>query len=101
LAHVGQLVHLADGAQDAGAPLAASRYPPSRCETSGAGTAAARVALGPLTPHEPPLIRSLGPIAGRDIERLHARLALAGDARDLLAARDSLAQLLGLSQLDA
>lgn len=43
-----------------------------------------------------PLIRSLGAVAGRDIERLHARLSLAGDARDILAARDSLKQLLGL-----
>jgi hypothetical protein len=47
-----------------------------------------------------PLILQLGTVTGRDIERLHARLALTGDAHDLLAARDSLKQLLGLSQLD-
>ena len=47
-----------------------------------------------------PLIRSLGTVTGPDIERLHARFAPAGDARDLLAARDSLKQLLGLSQPD-
>ena len=47
-----------------------------------------------------PLIRAVGPVTGRDIERLHACLALAGDTRDLLAARDSLKTLLGLSQLD-
>lgn len=47
-----------------------------------------------------PLIRAVGTVTGRDIEQLHARLALAGDPRDILAARDSLKTLLGLSQLD-
>ena len=47
-----------------------------------------------------PLIRAAGTVTGRDIERLHTRLLLAADARDLLAARDSLKLLLDLSQLD-
>jgi hypothetical protein len=34
------------------------------------------------------------------LRRYGERFALAGDTRDLLAARDSLKQLLGLSQLD-
>jgi hypothetical protein len=47
-----------------------------------------------------PLIRSIGTVTVQDIDRLRARLALAGDARDTLAARDSLVQLLGLSRFD-
>jgi len=47
-----------------------------------------------------PLIRAAGRVTGRDIELISQRLAMAADARDLLAARDSLKQLLGLSQLD-
>ena len=43
-----------------------------------------------------PLMRAIGPITAQDIERLHDRLTLAGDARDILAARDSLEQLLGI-----
>jgi hypothetical protein len=47
-----------------------------------------------------PLIRSLGPIAAQGVEILRERLTLAGDTRDILAARDSLKQLLGLPLLD-
>ena len=46
------------------------------------------------------LIRSIGPIAAQDVETLRERLTLAGDARDVLAARDSLKQLLGLHLVD-
>jgi hypothetical protein len=38
---------------------------------------------------------------GQDIEVLKLRLAFAGDPRDVLAARDSLKELLGISLLDA
>jgi hypothetical protein len=44
-----------------------------------------------------PLIRAVGRVTSRDIELLSQRHAGAADARDLLAARDSLKQLLGLS----
>ncbi len=47
-----------------------------------------------------PLIRAVGAVTGRDIEQIRQRHTLAADARDLLAARDSLKQLLGISQLD-
>ena len=47
-----------------------------------------------------PLIRAVGTVTVHDLDQLQARLALTGDARDLLAARDSLKQLLGRSQLD-
>ncbi len=42
-----------------------------------------------------PLIRTVGTVTAQDLDRLQARLVLAGDARDILAARDSLKQLLG------
>jgi hypothetical protein len=48
-----------------------------------------------------PLIRAVGRVSGHDIELISQRHAMAADARDLLAARDSLKGLLGLSQLDA
>jgi hypothetical protein len=44
-----------------------------------------------------PLIRAVGTVTVQDLERLQARLGLAADAGDILAARDSLRQLLGLS----
>jgi hypothetical protein len=47
-----------------------------------------------------PLIRAAGTVTARAIEQTHHRHTMAGDARDILAARDSLKQLLGLSQLD-
>ena len=47
-----------------------------------------------------PLIRGAGRVDAHDIEIIHRRHTLDADARDLLAARDSLKQLLGLSQLD-
>ena len=46
------------------------------------------------------LIRSIGPDAAQEVETLRERLTLAGDARDVLKARDSLKQLLGLHLLD-
>ena len=42
------------------------------------------------------LLQSIGRVTARDIERLTERFTLAGDARDVLAARDSLISLLGL-----
>jgi hypothetical protein len=48
-----------------------------------------------------PLIRAVGAVTAQDLDRLQARLVPAGDARDILAARDSLKQLLGLPQYDA
>jgi hypothetical protein len=46
-------------------------------------------------------MRSVGPVTAQDIERLRERLTLSGDARDILAARDSLKQLFGIHPLDA
>jgi hypothetical protein len=47
-----------------------------------------------------PLLRSIVRVTTRDIERLAERLTLAGDVRDVLNARDSLARLLGLRQFE-
>jgi hypothetical protein len=47
-----------------------------------------------------PLIRQVGTASGRDIEQIRQRHTLTTDSRDLLAARNSLKQFLGLSQLD-
>jgi hypothetical protein len=46
------------------------------------------------------LIRSLGSVTVRDLETLKERLTMAGDTRDVLAARDSVRQLLGARLLD-
>ena len=45
------------------------------------------------------LLGSLGPVTARDVETLRNRLALASDTRDVLDARDSLKQLLGVRLL--
>jgi hypothetical protein len=39
-------------------------------------------------------------VTARDVEHLHDRLTLAGDPHDILSARDSLKQLLGIDPLD-
>jgi hypothetical protein len=48
-----------------------------------------------------PLLFSLGSVKASDIERLLTQLVMAGDARDIVAARDSIKQILGVRQLDA
>ena len=47
------------------------------------------------------LIGQLGTVTERDIEQICQQLASTADARDVLAARDSLQQILGISQVDA
>lgn len=46
------------------------------------------------------LIRAAREVSGRDVETLKVKLSFAGDARDVLAARDSVKGLLGISPLD-
>jgi hypothetical protein len=46
------------------------------------------------------LLHAIGPVTPYEIERLCERLILAADPRDVLAASDSLKQLLGLPLLD-
>jgi hypothetical protein len=46
------------------------------------------------------LIREVGSVTSQDVERLHHRLMVAADTRDILAARNSLRNVLGPSLLD-
>jgi hypothetical protein len=48
-----------------------------------------------------PLIRAAGRVTAHDVKKLKERLTLAGDTRDILAARDSMLQLLGFDPLTA
>lgn len=47
------------------------------------------------------LLIAIPAVTAQDIEQLRNRFMLACDTRDLLAARDSVKQLLGISMLDA
>jgi hypothetical protein len=73
-----------------------------RLRTQAPGTADARAlhTSYALQSGYEPLLRALGPVTAQDIDQLRNRLTLAGDARDVLAACNSLKQLLSLSQLD-
>lgn len=46
------------------------------------------------------LIRAAVGTTGREVERLAVRLTFIGDTRDVLAARDSVKSILGISPLD-
>lgn len=46
------------------------------------------------------LIRAAAGTTGREVERLAVRLTFIGDTRDVLAARDSVKSILGISPLD-
>jgi hypothetical protein len=48
-----------------------------------------------------PLIWAAGRVTAHDVEMMKERLTLAGDTRDILAARDSMLQLLGCDPLTA
>jgi hypothetical protein len=47
------------------------------------------------------LLRAAGTVTASDIERLRGRLLLAGDPRDVLAASQSLKQIMGIRLLGA
>jgi hypothetical protein len=47
------------------------------------------------------LLPAIGTVTAHQVEQIRERFTLAGDTRDLLAARDSVKQLLGLRLLDA
>jgi hypothetical protein len=73
-----------------------------RLRTQAPGTADARAlhTSYALQSGYEPLLRALGPVTAGEIDQLRGRLALAADARDLLAARDSLKHLLGIQRID-
>jgi hypothetical protein len=67
-----------------------------RCEAPGTADATALHTSYALQCGYEPLLKRLGTVTAQDIDRLAQRLQLAGDARDVLAARDTLTSLLGL-----
>jgi hypothetical protein len=66
----------------------------------GSGDAASAHASYALQAGYEPLLRAIGPVTPYEIEHLRDRLILAVDPRDVLAASDTLKQLLGLVLLD-
>jgi hypothetical protein len=66
-----------------------------RCEAPGTRDVAALHTSYALQTGYEPLLKRIGRVTPEDIERLSRRQSLAGDARDVLAARDSLTRLLG------
>ncbi|MGP0064059.1 MAG: hypothetical protein ACLQGP_10740 [Isosphaeraceae bacterium] len=73
---------------------------PDRLQAPGAADPSSLHTSYALQSGYEPLIRVASHATGHDIELIKQRHTLAGDARDLLAARDSLKQLLGLAPLD-
>jgi hypothetical protein len=67
-----------------------------RCEAPGTQDATALHTSYALQAGYERLLGCVGRVTAQDIERMSERHALAGDARDVLAARDSLIRLLGL-----
>ena len=67
-----------------------------RCEAPGTADATALHTSYALQCGYEPLLRQLGRVTTQDLDRLAQRLQLAGDARDVLAARDTVTTLLGL-----
>ena len=70
-----------------------------RAATLGTADAAALHTSYALQSGYEPLLRIIGRVTTRDIERLAQRYTLAGDVRNVLSARDSLARLLGLQPI--
>jgi hypothetical protein len=66
-----------------------------RCEAPGTGDVSSLHTSYALQVGYEPLLQRIGRVTIQEIERLSQRHALAGDARDVLAARDSLIRLLG------
>src|SRR5262249_14911100 len=65
-----------------------------RCEAPGTTDASALHASYALQAGYEVLLRGVGRVTAQDVARLADRLLVAGDARDLLAARDSLIRFL-------
>jgi hypothetical protein len=71
-----------------------------RCEAPGTLDATALHTSYALQSGYEPLLKRIGTVTAQDIDRLNRRLSLAGDARDVLAARDALTRMLGLWPFD-
>jgi hypothetical protein len=67
-----------------------------RCEAPGTADATALHTSYALQAGYEPLLRGVRPVTAEDIGRLANRLLMTVDARDVLAARDSLTRILGV-----
>jgi hypothetical protein len=67
-----------------------------RCDAPGTPESVAPHTSYALQSGYEPLLRSVGRVTAQDLEKLSRRFSASGDARDVLAARDSLMTLLGL-----
>jgi len=70
-----------------------------RTEAPGSGDEAAIHTSYALQSGYEPLMKRVGRVTDSDIEALRERLSLAGDARDVLSARDSVMKILGIRPL--
>ncbi len=70
-----------------------------RTEAPGTGEAAAIHTSYALQSGYEQHLKRVGHVTGADIEALRERLTLAGDARDVLSARDSVMKILGIQLL--
>jgi hypothetical protein len=68
-----------------------------RCDAPGTADPTALHTSYALQADYDRLLRGVGRVTVPDLERLAGRFTLVGDARDVLAARDSLARLLNLA----
>ncbi len=70
-----------------------------RTEAPGTGDASAIHTSYALQSGYEQLLKRVGCVTGTDIESLRERMTLAGDARDVLNARDSVTKILGIQPL--
>lgn len=71
-----------------------------RTEAPGTGDAAAIHTSYALQSGYEQLLKRVGCVTGADIEALRERMSLAGDARDVLKARDSMIKILGIRPIE-
>jgi len=71
-----------------------------RTEAPGTGDAATIHTSYALQSGYEQLLKRVGRVTGPDIEAVRERLCLAGDARDVLSARDSVMKMLGIGLME-
>lgn len=72
-----------------------------RTEAPGTGDARSLHTSYALQAGYEPLLAATGRMTGPELKALKDRMLMAGDARDVMAASDSLRNLLGIPQFDA
>jgi|GEM_PF-2956630 hypothetical protein len=71
-----------------------------RTEAHGSGDASAIHTSFALQSEYEQLLKRVGRVTESEVEALRERLSLAGDARDVLSARDSLMKMLGIGLME-